>query len=239
MLKRLVFICYGLILSLFLDTTAQAFSISQWLFDHSANSIAPSNIDNIQVRSILNATTGLDPRVLSLGLQAYNKLHLQGYDTQQVLTIVDYSKPSTQPRLWVINLKDLQVPVQTLVAHGENSGGNMATSFSDAPTSLKSSIGVYLTGNTYIGKHGYSLRLNGLEPGFNSNAAAREIVIHAANYVSTAFASIHGRLGRSWGCMAVNPAISNTLISQIKDGTVVFAYYPDQNWLHHSTYFQV
>ena len=178
----------------------------------------------------------LDYHVLKLGLEAYAKLHAEGYDQQQMLTIVDYSKPSTQPRLWVIDLKSDQVTFHTLVAHGQNSGWNVPTSFSDNPRSLESSIGVYLTGNTYIGKHGESLRLNGLDRGYNDTAAAREIVIHAADYVSEEFAQIHGRLGRSWGCMAVNPQVATPLINQIKDGTVLFAYYPDRSWLEHSAY---
>jgi hypothetical protein len=187
---------------------------------------------------IVNRTQGLSPRVVTLALTAYDKLHAKGYDPQQMLTIVDYTKPSTQPRLWVINLKTLQVPLYELVAHGENSGGNFATTFSDDPRSLESSIGVYLTGNTYIGKHGYSLHLDGLDPGFNDRAANREIVVHAANYVSDQFAALHGRLGRSWGCFAVSPAVSDAVIGDIKDGTVLFAYYPDQNWLHRSAYLQ-
>ncbi len=184
----------------------------------------------------LSHQSDLDYHVLKLGLDAYAKLHAEGYDQQQMLTIVDYSKPSTEPRLTVIDLKSDQVTFHTLVAHGQNSGWNIPTSFSDSPRSLESSIGVYLTGNTYIGKHGESLRLNGLERGYNDTAAAREIVIHAADYVSEEFAHMHGRLGRSWGCMAVNPEVAGPLISQIKDGTVLMAYYPDRNWLEHSSF---
>lgn len=181
---------------------------------------------------------GLDPNVLELALNAYNKLHQQGYDAQQMLTIIDYSKPSTEPRLWVIDLKHLDVLFHELVAHGKNSGLNIPTTFSNLPSSLQSSIGVFLTGNTYLGKHGYSLRLKGLEPGFNEKAAAREIVIHAADYVNAQFARIHGRLGRSWGCPAISPDVAPTIINHIKNGTVVFAYYPDKIWLSHSAYLQ-
>ncbi len=179
---------------------------------------------------------GLDYHVLKLGLDAYAKLHAEGYDRQQILTIIDYSKPSTEPRLWVIDLKNKEVNFDTLVAHGQNSGWNIPTSFSDSPRSLESSIGVYLTGDAFIGKHGEALHLNGLERGYNDLAAARAIEIHAADYVSEEFARMHGRLGRSWGCMAVNPAVATPLINEIKDGTVLLAYYPDHNWLEHSTY---
>lgn len=185
---------------------------------------------------ILSETQGLSPQVLNLALEAYKKLRQEGYDQQRVLTIVDYSKPSTEPRMWVINLKSLKVAFQTLVAHGKNSGGDYATSFSNRPQSLESSIGVYLTANTYVGHDGYSLRVNGLEPGFNSNAMSRDIIVHPAPYVSNTFADEHGRLGRSWGCFAVNPKISSELINNIKGGTVIFAYYPDKQWLEHSQF---
>jgi len=168
-----------------------------------------------------------------LALRAYGKLRQAGYDSREMLTIVDYSKPSTERRLWVINLKDLQVPVRALVANGKNNGDN---TFSDRPSSHDSSIGVYLTSNTYFGKHGYSLRINGLEKGFNDRARARDIVMHSAYYVSETFAHIHGRLGRSWGCFALSPAVAPIIINKIKDGTVLFAYYPDPRWLDHSTY---
>lgn len=180
----------------------------------------------------------LNPAVLKLGLEAYAKLHAEGYDQQQMLTIVDYSKPSTEPRLWVVDLKSLQVRVNSLVAHGQNSGWVVPTAFSDNPRSLESSIGVYLTGNSYFGKDGYSLRLNGLERGFNANAALRDIVIHPASYVSAEFARLHGRLGRSWGCLAVEPEVATPMINEIKNGTVVFAYYPDPNWLARSPFLQ-
>jgi len=185
---------------------------------------------------ILSKAEGLSPEVLNLALKAYDKLRQQGYDQQQVLTIVDYSKPSTQPRMWVIDLKNLKVAFRALVAHGKNSGDDYAESFSNQPESLKSSIGVYLTSNTYVGHDGYSLRLNGLEPGFNSNALSRDIIVHPASYVSEDFAETHKRLGRSWGCFAVDPKISNQLIDSIKEGTVIFAYYPDKQWLEHSQF---
>ena len=185
---------------------------------------------------ILSKAQGLSPEVLNLALKAYDKLRQQGYDQQQVLTIVDYSKPSTQPRMWVIDLKNLKVAFQALVAHGRNSGGDVAQSFSNKPQSYQSSIGVYLTADTYVGHDGYSLRLNGLEPGFNSNALRRDIIVHPANYVSEEFAQANGRLGRSEGCFAVSPKISNQLINNIKGGTVIFAYYPDKEWLDHSQF---
>lgn len=210
--------------SLIFCATAQAFGLFSFISQPSAAQV------------ILSETQGLNPHVLNLALEAYGKLRKEGYDQQRVLTIVDYSKPSTQPRMWVIDVKSLKVAFQTLVAHGMNSGGDYATAFSNAHHTHESSIGVYLTAKTYVGHDGYSLRLDGLEPGFNSNALSRDIVVHPANYVSQTFADEHGRLGRSWGCFAVNPKVSSQLINNIKGGTVIFAYYPDKQWLEHSQF---
>lgn len=196
----------------------------------------PITISSSTIGHLATQGNNLDPNVLKLGLEAYAKLHAEGYDQQQVLTIVDYSKPSTEPRLWVIDLKDLQVIYHTLVAHGQNSGWNVPTSFSDNPRSLESSIGVYLTGSAFFGRHGEALHLNGLDRGYNDTAAARAIEIHAADYVSAEFARLHGRLGRSWGCLAVNPQVALPIINEIKNGTVLFAYYPDRSWLSHSVF---
>lgn len=234
MLKNLIFGVCVLLFSL----DAEAFSFTD--FFHKTFSFSGSNSADqdkaVIEKHILSQTEGLDPNVLHLALRAYGKLYQQGYDAQQILTIVDYSKPSTEPRLWVVDLKNLRVKFHEFVAHAKNSGNNVPTQFSDNPQSLQSSIGVYLTSNTYYGEHGYSLKLNGLEAGFNDKARARSIVMHAASYVSEAFARLHGRLGRSWGCFAVNPTVSNNIISNIKDGTVLFAYYPDEKWLSRSRY---
>lgn len=189
-----------------------------------------------QAKLISAKAQNLDPYVVKLGLQAYSKAKEQGLDQKELLTIVDYTKPSTEPRLWVINLKDNNILFQELVAHGKNSGDNIPTSFSNQPSSLKSSLGVFLTEDTYVGKHGYSLRLAGLEKGVNDMAQARDIVVHAATYVGGQFAKIHGRLGRSWGCFAVNPKIATSIINTIKGGSLVFAYYPDRNWISHSLF---
>lgn len=189
-----------------------------------------------QAKLISAKAQNLDPHVLKLGLQAYLKAKQQGLEQKDLLTIVDYTKPSTETRLWVIDLKENNVLFQELVAHGKNSGDNLPTSFSNQPSSLKSSLGVFITEDTYVGKHGYSLRLAGLEKGINDMAEARDIVVHAAAYVGEQFAKIHGRLGRSWGCFAVNPKIAPSIINTIKGGSLVFAYYPDRHWLSHSPF---
>ncbi len=120
------------------------------------------------------------------------------------------------------------------VAHGRDSGENMTTRFSNLPGSHQSSLGLFRTSDTYTGHNGYSLRLDGLEPGFNDRARERAIVIHGASYVSDKTISVRGGVGRSWGCPAVRLEIARSLIDSIKDGQYLFAYYPDAQWLQHS-----
>jgi len=152
------------------------------------------------------------------------------------LTVIDYSKPSTEPRLWVVDLASRTILYEELVAHGQGSGGNLATKFSNEPDSHQSSLGLFVTGETYVGKNGYSLRMTGLEPGFNDRALERAIVIHGAPYVNGSISQSLGRLGRSFGCPAVREPIARALIDRVKEGSLVFAYYPDRDWLSGSTF---
>ncbi|QJX48564.1 murein L,D-transpeptidase catalytic domain family protein [Hymenobacter taeanensis] len=170
-----------------------------------------------------------------LSLPVYRKALIGYYNLQQrgalktakpLLTIIDFSRASSQKRLWVINVAEPQVVFHTLVAHGKNTGEEWAKSFSNTEGSEKSSLGFYLTGNTYQGKHGLSLKLNGIDPGYNTNAASRAVVVHGADYVSEAFVRQHGRLGRSQGCPALPMAQSSAIIQVIKSGSVVFANGP-------------
>lgn len=199
---------------------------------------AHAQISDIQTtaKMLSSQTQSLNENVLELGLQAYLNARQQGLASRELLTIIDYSKPSTENRFWVVDLKNNRVLFETLVAHGKNSGNNWATHFSNQPESLASSFGVFLTGNTYLGHHGYSLKLKGLEPGVNDKAQARAIVLHAATYVNQMIARQFGRLGRSWGCPALNPSITKPVIDTIKGGTLIFAYYPDRRWLSHSSF---
>jgi hypothetical protein len=153
-----------------------------------------------------------------------------------VLMLLDFSRPSTEKRLWVFDLERNRLVFEELVSHGQGSGGNVPERFSNTPRSHMSSLGVFLTGETYHGKHGYSLRLRGLEKGFNDKSFERAIVIHPAPYVSAEFAGKTGRLGRSHGCPAVRPAISRQLIDTVRGGAVLFAYYPDEAWLQKSAF---
>jgi hypothetical protein len=176
-----------------------------------------------------------DARVLGLAAHAYTCARKSGQaPDSHTLSLIDYSRPSTEPRLWVFDLDRKTVLFNEWVAHGRNSGDNVATHFSNAPGSLMSSIGAYVTADTYIGHNGYSLRLRGLESGFNDNALERAIVMHGAPYVGTTSIHSQGRLGRSFGCPAVRPDIARQLIDTIRDGSFVFAYYPDRTWLQQS-----
>lgn len=177
-----------------------------------------------------------DPTVVGLAARAYECARASGRAVEaHTLSLIDYSKPSTEPRLWVFDVDRKTVLFNEWVAHGRNSGDNVATHFSNAPGSLMSSIGAYVTADTYVGHNGYSLRLRGLEAGFNDNALDRAIVMHGAAYVSSGIIRSQGRLGRSFGCPAVRPDIARQLIDTIRDGSFVFAYYPDRVWLQQSS----
>jgi hypothetical protein len=152
------------------------------------------------------------------------------------LTVIDYSKPSTERRLWVFDLKAKELVYEELVAHGQGSGANMATAFSNENESHQTSLGLFVTKDTYVGKNGYSLRLDGLDRGVNDRARERAIVMHGAPYVSEEFVKANGRLGRSWGCPAVSDAVARKMIDLVKGGGLVFSYYPDAEWLKTSKY---
>ncbi|MFT3737228.1 MAG: murein L,D-transpeptidase catalytic domain family protein [Breznakibacter sp.] len=160
-------------------------------------------------------------------LKALNKLTVDS-----ILTVVDFSKPSTSDRMFVINTNQWKIVLQTLVAHGRNSGDLYAQKFSNIVSSYQSSLGTYVTGATYQGKHGYSLTLNGMEKGINDRAYERAIVIHGADYVNDKYISQYGRIGRSFGCPAVSYEISKTIIDLIKNGSCMFLYHPEYEKLN-------
>lgn len=163
---------------------------------------------------------------LQPALDAWERLRGEGIATRPLLTVVDYGLPSTQPRLWVFDLDARRLLYHELVAHGRNTGDDLATAFSNVEGSLQTSLGSFVTGQSYTGRNGYSMRLRGLDPGWNDHAEERAIVVHGASYVDPDVARKLGRLGRSWGCPAVRPAVAHELIDQIKDGSVFFAWHP-------------
>jgi L,D-transpeptidase catalytic domain len=200
-----------------------------------ATAVSPVAASTDGVRVFAGADS-LDGSVLRLALNAASCARATAGVSKQLLTVIDYSKPSTEPRLWVLDLLHERVLFEERVAHGRGSGDNYATRFSNDEGSHETSLGLFKTAGTYVGNNGYSLRLDGLEAGVNDRARERAIVFHGAPYVSDASVQALGRLGRSWGCPALRPGIARTLIDTIKDGSLVFAYYPDQNWLKSSRF---
>ena len=188
--------------------------------------------------ALVQAAPSADPAVIRLAVAAIACAGQHDEHPAERLAVIDYSRPSTQPRLWVFDLARRHLLYTELVAHGRNSGDNYARSFSNAPGSYESSLGLFRTRDPYDGHNGYSLRMDGLEAGFNDRAAERAIVMHGAPYVNTKFFRAQGRLGRSQGCPAVRPEVARSLIDTIKGGQYVFAYYPDPKWLASSAYLQ-
>jgi hypothetical protein len=191
-----------------------------------------------QTHSAPRGTAWPRPKVLEAATRAFKCGRDAGYFHDPIVTIIDYSLPSTTPRLWVVDLARKKVLFHELVAHGLNSGEDRAVAFSDRPGSKMSSLGLFRTGETYWGKHGFALRLDGLEPGFNERARERAIVVHGADYVGAGSITKLGHLGRSWGCPAVGRDVSDSLINRISGGTALFAYYPDSRWLKGSDFLQ-
>jgi hypothetical protein len=186
--------------------------------------------------TVLPSPTTPPKDILKLALQAYACGEAEGAFDQPYLTIIDYSMPSAARRLWVLDVRTRRVLFHELVAHGRNSGDAMASEFSNVPGSYQTSIGLYRTEDVYLGQHGGSLRLSGLEPGYNDLAWDRAIVIHGASYVSADHIAEYGRLGRSLGCPALPYGVHQRIIERIQGGSAVFAYYPDRDWLRNSRY---
>ncbi|MBA2649196.1 MAG: murein L,D-transpeptidase catalytic domain family protein [Legionella sp.] len=187
-----------------------------------------------QLKHLCNQAPKLNPRVLKLALTAYKNATKQGSVKKQVLTVIDYSMASNKQRMWVFDIKKEQLLYNTFVAHGRNSGMNTASHFSNRESSKQSSLGTYITKNTYMGHKGYSLNLKGLDKGFNDNAYNRRVVVHGAWYMEPSFIRKAGRAGLSWGCPAIAQTIAKPVINTIKNGSVVFAYFPDKYFLSHS-----
>lgn len=186
---------------------------------------------------LLRQAPGLKAEVLRMALRATGCAAEQGLvKRKNLLTVIDYSLPSSQPRLFVFDLSAKKILFRELVAHGKNSGGNVASFFSNSPGSLATSLGLFVTADTYFGSNGYSLRLEGLEAGVNDMAWDRAIVMHGAPYVSRAAVGALGRLGRSWGCPAVRKEVARKMIDTLRGGSPIFAYYPDQKWLAQSSF---
>jgi hypothetical protein len=203
---------------------------------------APLAVDSIYNDYINKLYAKLHLQEVGLALPVFEKAVTGFYNLKQsgrvsnkpILSIADFDQVSTRKRLYIVDLNKKTLLLNTWVAHGQNSGGNEATKFSNVNESLSSSLGFYVTGEVYSGVHGKSLKLDGMDEGFNSNARSRAIVVHGAPYVGTGTIEALGRLGRSQGCPAVAPAIADKVIKTIEDKTVLFIYKSVDNY--HSKY---
>lgn len=239
-MRRNLFVFFGLVI------------VSALFFAFETPSIPSQNI-----HYSINNNASSDTADTSSSLDLYNQLHLsekglafstfdnawKGYCTlaagnslkKKILSIVDMSQPSCQKRLYIIDVAVKKLLVNTLVAHGRNSGEAKATRFSNTESSLQTSLGFYVTGNTYDGNNGYSMRLRGMEKGFNDQAETRAIVMHGAPYVNEDIAKKTGRIGRSWGCPAVSVKEHKLIIDLIKNGSCLFVFAPEKQYLAHSS----
>lgn len=213
-------------------------------------SFAPKATNNTDPKLIASATTSnlaakieivynsLDAKNYALpqincfkkAMEGFFVLKQKGLIQKDILTVIDFSMSSTKKRLWVIDLSNNTILYNTVVSHGMNSGGEFASDFSNAPSSNKSSLGFYATGETYNGKHGLSLKLDGLEIGINSNARSRAVVVHGASYANPSILKSQGYLGRSQGCPAIPEALKNEIIKTIKDKSCLFIYHPSRSY---------
>lgn len=214
---RLVLAVGGLVV---LSSPAPAASLGRDALVHELSATAPA----------------LDQKVLKIAIGAMECAVNGGMKAAERLAVIDFSLPSSQPRLWIFDLRERVLLLEELVAHGQKSGDNLATRFSNVLGSHQSSIGLFRTQESYSGKHGYSLRMDGLEPGVNDRARERAIVIHPADYVDPTWIARQGRIGRSYGCPAVRPEVGRTVVDSLKDGQFMFSYYPDPQWLANSAY---
>ena len=206
---------------------------------HGSSLILEKSVIENKVGSVYDS---LRLNLMGLSRQAF-EYAMKGFDylvkagklgNEKILSIVDFSQPSGRKRLFVIDLDKYKVVFNTYVAHGMNSGLEYARQFSNSPASNKSSLGFYETMTTYNGKNGYSLQLQGLESGINDNANVRAIVMHGAPYVSESTVQAKGFIGRSWGCPAIPENMKKPIIDKIKNGTCLFIYSPDNNYLNRS-----
>ena len=203
----------------------------------SSTIFSKSSVDvNSEVNHLGQKAPQLNKHVLKLALAAYHKATSRGAVKKPVLTVIDYSLPSSKQRMWVFDVNRVRLLYNTYVAHGQNSVMNTPSHFSNISSSKQTSLGTFVTRDTYMGSNGYSLNLQGLEKGFNDNAYNRRVVIHGAWYVEPDYIRKSGRAGRSWGCPSIAKTLAKPVINTIKGGSVVFAYYPDRNYLSHSSY---
>lgn len=187
----------------------------------------------------MNNSTMPNISVFEKAISGYTKLDEAGKVSNPLLTVIDFNLSSKMKRMWILNMDTKEVVFNTYVAHGKNTGVEFAKNFSNKVNSHQSSLGFYVTGETYYGKNGLSLFIDGMEKGFNSKARERYVVIHGADYAEPEFINRYGRLGRSYGCPAVPNKIAKDLIHRIKGKSVVYIHKSDENYLKNSDYLNV
>lgn len=185
---------------------------------------------------LANAAPELNPIALNRALAAMTCAINHGAAPAKTLAVIDFSLPSSERRLWLFHLRTQTLIMRELVAHGQGSGDNYARHFSNIEGSYQTSLGLFRTQESYYGQHGYSLRMDGLEPGINDQARSRAIVIHGADYVDASWVARQGRIGRSHGCPAVPKHAIRAVVDNLKDGQFLFAYHPDEHWTQTSAY---
>lgn len=221
---------YTLLLISFISlSTNKATTAKQEFIASTTTEKSVSKVESVY-NSLKSKTNSL-PQLESFAaaFEGYSILKQKGVVQKEILTLIDFSLSANSKRLWVIDMKSYTVLYHTLVAHGRNTGEEFANDFSNRSESYKSSLGFYATGEIYQGKHGSSLRLDGLEKGVNDNARNRAVVIHGADYVSEAFIQNYGRLGRSQGCPALPVGLTDAIIKTIKDKSCLYIYHPSRN----------
>jgi hypothetical protein len=214
----------------FIDSPSDTASV-KLTTNYSTTQLFDQYVDSTYHKANL-AASGLDTDVFRKALVGYFNLKKTNLisPARQIITIIDFTRRSSQKRLWIVDLASAKLLFNTLVAHGQGSGGDMATSFSNLENSHQSSLGFYITSETYFGKHGFSMKLEGMDKGFNTNARDRAVVVHGADYVSQSFINKTGRLGRSHGCPALPVELTNTIINTIKGQTCLFINGPATNY---------
>ena len=205
-----------------------------WLF--CAPLLAAPTANESLVKDLARVAPGLNQQALRHAVAAMQCAVNHGAEAASRLAVIDYSQPSTARRLWIFDLQRKRLLLSDYVAHGRRSGENFAQSFSNREGSYQSSLGLFRTAESYRGKHGYSLRMDGLEPGLNDLARERAIVIHGASYVDPRLVRSQGRIGRSLGCPAVRPDVARMVVDKLKGGQFLFAWHSDQRWLRNSAY---
>lgn len=229
-------VCFSFIGS-FAFSSNHSFSFSSTVLTDSTDTVQAGSESSSIYDKLDLGIKGLSRNAFDYALAGFEKLKAKGKLSRvNILTIIDFTKPSNQKRLYVIDVSSLKLLFNSYVAHGQNSGKEMAESFSNNNESYQSSIGFYITAGTYAGKNGYSMYLNGVDKGFNDHAYERSIVMHGAEYATENFVQANGYLGRSWGCPAVPPALNKPIIDKIKGGSCLFIYSNKKNYLSKSSY---